>query len=107
VCDTENQTGTLIDFTFRRYSPTQGRWISPDPAGLAAVDPTNPQTWNRYAYVMNQPLRFTDPLGLWAGGPGFYSADIGTTIGCPVPSRFVRRGGYHGRRQRSGYATRS
>ena len=64
MCDTENQTGTLIDFTFRRYSTTQGRWISPDPAGLAAVDPTNPQSWNRYAYVMNQPLRSTDPLGL-------------------------------------------
>jgi RHS repeat-associated protein len=64
VSDTESQSGTLDDFTYRRYAPVQGRWISPDPAGLAAVDPTNPQTWNRYAYVTNQPLNFTDPLGL-------------------------------------------
>jgi RHS repeat-associated protein len=60
----ESQSGTLDDFTYRRYAPVQGRWISPDPAGLAAVDPTNPQTWNRYAYVMNQPFNFTDPSGL-------------------------------------------
>jgi hypothetical protein len=40
------------------------RWLVPDPAGLAAVDPTNPQTWNRYAYVGNNPLRNVDPLGL-------------------------------------------
>jgi RHS repeat-associated protein len=59
-----NQTGTLDDFLFRRYSPGQGRWISPDPAGLAAVDPANPQTWNRYAYVGNNPLVNSDPLGL-------------------------------------------
>src|SRR3989441_7564293 len=31
------------DFLFREYS-MQGRWASPDPAGLAAVDPTNPQS---------------------------------------------------------------
>jgi RHS repeat-associated protein len=55
---------SLYDFAYRENSPSQGRWISPDPAGLAAVDPTNPQTWNRYAYVTNQPLSFTDPLGL-------------------------------------------
>jgi len=60
----ESQSGTLDDFTFRRYAPVQGRWISPDPAGLAAVDPTNPQTWNRYAYVGNNPLANADPLGL-------------------------------------------
>ena len=56
VADGENSGGSLDDFTFRRYSPGQGRWISPDPAGLGSVDPSNPQTWNRYAYVLNNPL---------------------------------------------------
>ena len=59
-----NGTAALYDFPARRYAPTQGRWISPDPAGLAAVDPNDPQTWNRYAYVRNSPLALTDPLGL-------------------------------------------
>ena len=45
-------------------SAAQGRWLVPDPAGLAAVDITNPQTWNRYAYVGNNPLSNVDPLGL-------------------------------------------
>lgn len=54
----------LDDFMFREYSPTQGRWMSPDPAGLAAVNPANPQSWNRYAYVVGNPLELVDPLGL-------------------------------------------
>ncbi len=54
----------LYDFTFREHSPSQGRWISPDPAGVAASDPTNPQSWNRYAYVLNNALALTDPYGL-------------------------------------------
>jgi uncharacterized protein RhaS with RHS repeats len=33
---------------------------------MASVHTTNPQTWNRYAYVLNNPLRYMDPLGLWA-----------------------------------------
>jgi len=56
----------LYDFLFRKYSSTQGRWISPDPAGLTAVDPSNPQSWNRYAYVLNNSIGATDPLGLIA-----------------------------------------
>jgi RHS repeat-associated protein len=52
------------DFQFREYS-TEGRWPSPDPAGLGAVNPMNPQSWNRYAYVLNNPLGFVDPLGLY------------------------------------------
>ena len=54
----------IYDFPFREYSAAQGRWLSPDPAGLAAVNPADPQSWNRYAYVGNQPLSAIDPLGL-------------------------------------------
>jgi RHS repeat-associated protein len=55
----------LRDHTqFRQYSSQLARWISPDPAGLAAVDPSNPQSWNRYAYVLNNPMNLVDPFGL-------------------------------------------
>jgi RHS repeat-associated protein len=53
----------MYDFWARKYTATSGRWLTPDPAGISAVDPANPQTWNRYAYVMNSPLNLTDPLG--------------------------------------------
>jgi RHS repeat-associated protein len=48
---------------FRQYSNTQGRWMSPDPYD-GSMDIGNPQSFNRYAYVSNNPLRFTDPTGL-------------------------------------------
>ena len=56
--------GGLYDFLYREHSPVQGRWLSPDPSGLAAVNPGDPQSWNRYAYVGNRPTNTTDPLGL-------------------------------------------
>ena len=51
-------------FRFRRCSPVQSKWISPDPGGQAAVDMTNPQTWNGYAYVANRPMTSLDKVGL-------------------------------------------
>src|SRR5208337_589722 len=60
----EDTVGDLYDFPFREYHSTQGRWLRPDPAGLAAVDPTNPQSLNRYSYVLNNPTGLVDPLGL-------------------------------------------
>jgi RHS repeat-associated protein len=48
---------------FRQYSPAQGRWMSPDPYS-GSYDPTNPQSMNRYSYVLNNPLSFVDPSGL-------------------------------------------
>jgi RHS repeat-associated protein len=46
---------------FRRYSPTAGIWLSPDPL---AGDISNPQSLNRYAYALNNPTSLTDPSGL-------------------------------------------
>ncbi len=68
--DNQDLVAGTFDTPNRELNPTQGRWISPDPARLAAVDPTNPQSWNRYAYVLNNPLSKTDPLGLWRVGNG-------------------------------------
>jgi RHS repeat-associated protein len=59
----------IHDFLLRKYAPVQGRWLSPDPAGLGAVDPSNPQSWNRYAYVLNNPLALVDPLGDYCYAP--------------------------------------
>ena len=50
-----------------RYNPAgmtasmADRWLSPDPV---AGDILNPQSLNRYAYVLNNPTTLTDPLGL-------------------------------------------
>ncbi len=44
----------------RWYSPVLGRWLSPD---TIVPDPKNPQSLNRYSYVNNRPLNFTDPSG--------------------------------------------
>jgi RHS repeat-associated protein len=54
----------VYDFLFRKYDPSAGRWLSPDPAGWGAVSQTVPQSLNRYAYVMNQPMIAVDPAGL-------------------------------------------
>jgi RHS repeat-associated protein len=51
-------------FPARYYGSSLGRFMSPDPSGLYMADPGNPQQLNLYAYVGNNPLRFTDPLGL-------------------------------------------
>jgi RHS repeat-associated protein len=67
--------GGFEDTPNRELRVNQGRWISPDPVGLMAVDPASPQTWNRYAYVANNPMSAVDPTGLllmdcaWDGCP--------------------------------------
>jgi hypothetical protein len=44
----------------RVYDPMLGRMMSADPV---VPDALNPQAWNRYSYVGNDPLTFTDPTG--------------------------------------------
>ena len=59
----QDTAGGLYDFPVREYS-IQGRWPSPDPAGISSTCPNDPQTQNRYAYVRNNPITYTDPTGM-------------------------------------------
>ena len=47
----------------RQYPMNLARWLTPDPAGLKAVKLQDPQTWNMYAYVRNNPTTLVDPKG--------------------------------------------
>jgi hypothetical protein len=75
--------------------------MSPDPL---AGDILNPQSLNRYTYVMNNPTNWTDPLGLFLAGPGLSIFDpflndglaglAGVGVGGPVtPGTLGPRGG--------------
>src|SRR5688572_32073589 len=77
VCETRLTTGTIFTdklFTGQRemaglgiyhygarfYSPKLGRFLSPD---TIVPGYTNPQAYNRYSYVLGNPLKYTDPSG--------------------------------------------
>jgi RHS repeat-associated protein len=51
---------SLVHLNGRIYDPLLGRMTSADPT---VPDPLNVQAWNRYSYVGNDPLTFTDPNG--------------------------------------------
>ncbi len=72
----DSETGN--DHTwFRHYASTLGRWLSPD---TVAGSIFNPQSLNRYAYVLNSPTNLIDPLGLQGGPPPHLPAC--TTMEC-------------------------
>ena len=60
----ERDAETGLDYAQARYyASTQGRFTSIDPLAASARI-RNPQTWNRYSYVLNNPPKFVDPDGL-------------------------------------------
>jgi RHS repeat-associated protein len=66
----------LINMRGRQYDPKLGQFIQPDPIVQA---PDFSQSWNRYAYVFNNPLKFVDPTGYQTSGSeeGSGSSDEG------------------------------
>jgi RHS repeat-associated protein len=65
-----NNTATndlgLIYMNARYYVSYINRFVSAD---TIVPDPTNPQSFNRYSYVENRPLNFSDPTGHCGGDP--------------------------------------
>jgi RHS repeat-associated protein len=55
----------IIHMNGRVYDPVLGRFLSPDPYVQA---PRDGQSLNRYSYVRNNPLRYTDPSGYCFNG---------------------------------------
>ena len=58
---------TGLNYADQRYqAATYGRFLSPDPYRAAigsANSPVDPTSWNKYAYVSNDPVNRIDPLG--------------------------------------------
>ena len=67
----------LINMNGRVYDPVMSCFLSVD---TYVQDPENPQNFNRYAYCLNNPLRYVDPEGEWflTGGLDFGKRSDGT-----------------------------
>jgi RHS repeat-associated protein len=98
----------LYYYNARYYDPTIGRFISPD---IFIQIPSYSQSFNRYSYCLNNPLKYTDPSGYFAGtteidgvtytwvdeGNGIYhlvDPDGNTTASLPLDQLIAMVGGY-------------
>jgi RHS repeat-associated protein len=71
---TDSYSG-LMFLRARYYAPYLNQWIQPDPI---VPDPNIPADWNRYAYVRNNPINFTDPAGKYS----IPHCPFSSTLGC-------------------------
>ena len=99
---TERDDVTGLDHTwFRKYEQMSGRWTSPDPY-RGSMSSANPQSFNRYSYVNNDPVNSTDPSGLEMDATGgcsamyssCYGSGGGGYSGTPFDSGSYFMGGY-------------
>jgi RHS repeat-associated protein len=73
------ETG-LSSYKYRSYNPLLGRWMSADPSNEEYATLGNPQSLNLYSYVINDPLKYVDPLGLAGSSEGSCGCPGGTTF---------------------------
>jgi RHS repeat-associated protein len=92
--DYDNDSNSDLYNTLNRHYTPMGRWLSPDPAGINAVKLDDPQTWNMYAYIRNNPTTNVDPAGELYCSP----ADENGTMDCVLDQEYFQNpdkyGGY-------------
>ncbi len=69
----------------RLYDPVVGRFFSPD---NYVQLPDNPQSYNRYSYCLNNPLKYTDPSGQFIL-PMLFNAALAAMIDVTVQNVFT------------------
>jgi len=77
----------LVNMNARMYDPLLGRHTSADPT---VPDPHDAQAFNRYSYVLNNALVFTDPTGLAANGINPFDSICGGRGDCAVGGSPIR-----------------
>jgi RHS repeat-associated protein len=75
--------GGIMDYKARFYSPYITQFSQPD---TIVSNPNNPQTWNRYAYVLRNPIRYNDPTGHVCSDPEDPSPSCESSGGKKKPS---------------------
>ncbi|GAB4412279.1 MAG: hypothetical protein Kow00123_26110 [Anaerolineales bacterium] len=78
----------LYFYNARWYDPALGRFTQPD---TLVPEPGNPQALNRYAYTLNNPVRYTDPSGHASDAGGAYDDFNPDRKGRPNPSGSSQR----------------
>ncbi|MBI4733108.1 MAG: RHS repeat-associated core domain-containing protein [Chloroflexi bacterium] len=72
----DNSYIKLYDYGSRWYDPLLGRFLQPD---VIIPDAANPQAWNHFAYVYNNPINYNDPSGYLTCSDDGYCGDFGDT----------------------------
>ena len=87
-----NEATNLSHTLWREYDSLSGRWTTPDPYGKSMMV-ANPQSFNRYAYVQNDPGNRTDPTGLLPGPETSWQDVAGDFWGKVIPFNQPHFGG--------------
>jgi RHS repeat-associated protein len=59
---TQDTITGLYHYGARYYDPVAGRFVQSD---TLVPEPANPMAFDRYAYTLNNPVKYTDPTGHW------------------------------------------